>query len=242
MKRKNILWGLFLILAAILLILNTFNVNLGIPDNLPVWKILLAVALLFVVISEAIKKNFEAVFFPIVFIIMLFEGEIATLLNVEGGDLTSAWTFLLIAFLLTVGTSLLLKHGKFTFTVKNNDGEEVVFTGEEAKEKFREMKNSTSVYYVDCSEPINKDIEINMGSAEVFFTNAELYDGNGEISVDCNMAKVVFHIPADWIVDCDIDNNLGSLKMNKPSAFAEISKRIKITGENNLGKIEFIQE
>ncbi len=63
MKRKNILWGLFLILAAILLILNTFNVNLGIPDNLPIWKILLAVALLFVVINEAIKKNFEAVFF-----------------------------------------------------------------------------------------------------------------------------------------------------------------------------------
>jgi predicted membrane protein len=238
--KKNIFWGILFILIAVALILNALNVNFGIPDNIPTWKIILSAAFLMGGISEMSKKHYEAIFIPLTVIVMLFEKEIATLLNIEGGDIASTGVFILIAILLTVGTSLIFKHAGFTFTVKSKDGEEIVYTGEEAKQKFREIKNSVSTIYIDCAEPIDKELEFNMGRVEIFFTNTELYDGNGKINIDCNMTKTTVHVPADWVVDCNMENNLGSIKMSANSSASEQRKTIKFTGENNLGKIEFI--
>ena len=238
--KKNIFWGLLFIAVAVILILNALNVNLGIPEDIPVWKIIVSAVLLIAGIKEVTKRNVEAIFVPLTVIVILFEKEIATLLKIESGDIASTGMLILIGLLLMIGTSLLLKRPFFTFTVKNNNGEEIVYKGEEAKKKFREMKSSISTIYIDCAEPINKELEFNMGHVEIFFTNAELYDGNGAIDLNCNMTKTIIHVPSNWIVDCNIDNNLGSIKMSSQPNASEKTKPIRFTGENNLGKIEFI--
>ena len=240
--KKNLLWGIFFIATAILLILNTLNINLGLPKDLPAWKIIISLALVLIMIDQISKKKFHLIFFPLIFIVMLFEGEFASLLKIESGDIAPWWVFILIAMLLSAGTGLLLKGAIFTFTVKINDGEARVYTGKEAKEKYQELKNSKSTLYIDCLEPINKNIDIDIGGADVFFTNVDSYDGNGVINVECNLATVVFHIPENWIVDCDIENNLANVSMSAPTTTAENAKRIKITGENNLGKIRFVRD
>jgi len=241
-SKKNLLWGIFFIAMAILLILNALGFTLGLPKDLPAWKIIISVALILVAIDQLSKKKFHLIYFPLIFIVMIFEGEFANLLKIEGGDIASWWVFILIAMLLSIGTGLLTKSAVFTFTVKIKDGEEQVYTGREAREKYREIKNSTSTLYLDCGEPINKKIDIDIGKADVFFTNSDLYDGNGVIDVECNLATVVFHIPDSWIIDCEIENSLASVAMTAPITAVENAKHIKITGENNLGKIRFIRD
>ena len=63
--KKNIFWGLLFILIAVALILNALNVNLGIPDNIPAWKIILSAVFLMGGIQEMIKKHYEAIFIPL---------------------------------------------------------------------------------------------------------------------------------------------------------------------------------
>ena len=129
----------------------------------------------------------------------------------------------------------------FTFTFKNNHGE-YVYTDEEGRKKFKEVLNQESILYIDCSTPINKKIEVNMGKTEIFFTDAHLYDGNGVIDVDNNLGKIIFHVPLGWIVECDVENSLGSVKMAKSDHGEEDIKYIKVKGNNSLGKIEFIND
>ncbi len=235
--RKNILWGVLFILIALALTLNAFGINFGIPSAVPIWKIILSLALIVFIIDRLIAKKFSHSFFPLVFIVMIFEKEFAVALGKADGDIAPAWLFLVIALLLTVGTSLITKNFTFTFK-KGNDT--YVFSGDEGREKYKEVINQNSVYYFDCASPINKELEISLGSTEIFFTNVELYQGDGIIKIENSLGKVVFHIPENWTVDCQIENSLGSIQMAKPNPKGENSKTIKITGENSLGKIEFV--
>ena len=237
--KKNLLWGLAFIAAAILLILNIAGINFGLPENLPIWKIIISVAFLAWIIEQLTKKNFALVFFPLAFIVMIYEAEIAHFAGIESGDLASTWTILLIALLLTIGMGLLTKE--FSFTIQTN-GEKRVYTGKEAKKKYKELRESNSVYYIDCSEEIDKTIELSIGKAEVFFTNADLYSGNGKIEIENNLGNMIFHIPENWYIDCNIDNSLGSVKFCNPQSINENTKRISITGSNNLGKVEFLND
>ena len=237
--KKNIFWGIIFILSAILLILNALGIRFGLPENISVWKIVLCIGLVMWIIDQCVKKHFANIFFPLIFIVMLFEKEFATLLKIESGDIASTWVFLLIGLLLTAGFSLITKEAGFTFTYTVGD-EKHVYTGKEAKEKYREFKEQKSVYYIDCSEPINKEISVNLGRADIYFSNVDLYDGNGKLKIENNMGKITVHLPNSWTPDCNIDNSLGSVKIPKPTEVGENLKRIKIIGDNNLGKIEVV--
>ena len=59
--KKNIFWGLLFIAVAVILILNALNVNLGIPEDIPVWKIIVSAVLLIAGIKEVTKRNIEAI-------------------------------------------------------------------------------------------------------------------------------------------------------------------------------------
>ena len=53
-------------------------------------------------------------------------------------------------------------------------------------------------------------------------------DGNGKINIECDMTKTTIHVPAGWVVDCNIENNLGSIKMFVNSSDSEQRKTIKL--------------
>ena len=222
---------------AVLLILYALGVNLNFPENLPVWKIVVSLVLIYFIVDQLLQKDIPGIFFPLIFIVMIFEKELALLMGIESGDITSTWIFLLIGLLLTIGTAFIFKP--FTFTIEDKDGTRV-YTGKEGRQVYKEYVSNKSTYYVDCSEPVNRKFELNLGSAEIFFSNADLYEGDGVIEINNNLGKVIFYIPSDWIIDCQVTNSLGSIKMPKRENLNENAKKIKITGENNLGKIVFV--
>ena len=238
--KKNIFWGILFILIAVALILKALNVDFGIAFTVPIWKIILGLALLFFIIEQIAKKHFTNAIFPLVFIAMVFENELAFLMGIESGDIASTWVFLLIGLCLTIGVGLITENGaNFTFTVKNKNGEKV-YSGAEGRKKYKEMRESNSVYYLDCSAEINQEFEINLGKAEIFFSNVEFYDNGGVININNNLGKVVFHIPQNWIIVCNISNSLGVIKTPPTPPTTENVKKITVNGENNLGTIEFL--
>ncbi|MBQ9783216.1 MAG: hypothetical protein IJW44_01710 [Clostridia bacterium] len=225
MKRTRILWGVALLAAAILLLLNAFGVTLGLPTDIPLWRILLALLCATWLVNELLHLRIPGIFFPLIFIIMLFEKEIAHGLGIADGDLASAWVFLLIALLLTVGSAILLPKRLWVR----------LFTKKHKKNHI----GHNQIRYVDCTEPFSERIENNMGSCEVYFSNADQYGGNGSLRVENNMGQVVLHVPKGWCVISSIENNMGSVQIPHGR---DSGMPLTVTGENNMGCVRVVYE
>lgn len=218
MKKKGIFWGVALIFAAVLMIINNFGTESGLLGNIPVIKIILGVLCLCWVINELYKKQLPHIFFPLAFLIILFEKEIADLCGIAGGELISNWLLLLCALLFTIGTSMIFPKS---------------YEGNYGKKGHKIM--GKSIRYIDCSNFTCQQVENNMGAIEVFFENTEHYQGEGTLDLDNNMGSTIVHIPSGWRVVANIDNNMGSIKI-APSQNAS-GKIIYLTGDNNMGSV-----
>ena len=107
MKRTKILWGISLLAMAALIVLEILGVDFGLPDSISLRRLLVAVFFGTVALSALIRLRLPQIFFPLIFIVMLFEKELADLLGLPDGNITSVWVFLLIGLLLTAGTAIL---------------------------------------------------------------------------------------------------------------------------------------
>ena len=223
-----------LICTAVLLIFNSLGISVGYLDGggLPVVRIVLGVLCAAWLITEIVKLRFARIFFPLAFILLLFEGELASMLHVPGKDIYSSWTILLCAALLTAGVSL-LTHGR-------NDGTLNV----EFSDKTAEHDDggditchlSSVTKYIDCTNFTKKQINCDKGSVEIFFENTDRYTGGGELVIANNMGSVEIHIPEDWYTVGDIINSLGSVEL--PRMTEKSVKPLRISGANNVGSVE----
>ncbi|HPE95423.1 MAG TPA: hypothetical protein PLT66_05105 [Bacillota bacterium] len=229
MKKGKIFWGVSLIVVALVLIINSIGQGLGLIAGIPVSSIILGALCVAWIITLIVKKHFCIVYFPLAFIFMLFEEQIAKLLGSTQTNIISNWLLLLYALMLCIGTAFLMSYGKHTrFREKYN------ISGHIPKNSF----NST-IRYIDCTDFTNETVEVNMGSCEVFFENTENYAGNGTLCVESNMASLVIHVPSDWRIINNVENNLGSTTI--PSGNAQ-GKTITICGECNMGSLNVVTE
>ena len=245
MKRfagSSIFWGVVLICTAVLLIFNSLGISVGYLDGggLPVVRIVLGVLCAAWLITEIVKLRFARIFFPLAFILLLFEGELASMLHVPGKDIYSSWTILLCAALLTAGVSLLTHGRNRHFKIGKNDGTLNV----EFSDKTAEHDDggditchlSSVTKYIDCTNFTKNQINCDKGSVEIFFENTDRYTGGGELVIANNMGSVEIHIPEDWYTVGDIINSLGSVEL--PRMTEKSVKPLRISGANNVGSVE----
>ena len=221
MKKSNIFWGIVLVCAAVLIILDGIGTGLGFLEDLPVGKIILGAACLYWLINEICKKRFSHIFFPIVFLFILFEKNLAKLFSVASGNLASNWAVLLGALLLTIGTDMIFS--KSYKSVNGNKGPKI-------------MGNSTR--YIDCTTFTYEHVETHMGSCEIFFENTENYAGGGTLHIENHMGNTSIHVPADWCISVNIENSMGNIDM--PSSGKTTGRGLNITGENHMGNVDII--
>lgn len=237
-KNKNgLFFGIILVLAAVALVLDGLGISIG-GTQLSVWSIVGGILCVAWLVVEIVKLKFSRIFFPLAFIFILFEGQIAALLGREDPNLISNWLVILAALLLTVGVSALGGN----INIKKKKGVTVDGDGNIVAE-VNEKKNFTqaSVVYVDATELGVYNAENNCGSLQIYIENADKYEGGGRLSVENNCGSMVIHVPEQWRVVTDIDNSLGSVRIPVHDTESD-AKTLKITGENNLGSLVVVFE
>ncbi len=225
----KIFWGFIFIFMAVILVLDAVGVMAPLASSIgeiSVLSMVLGAFLVAVLISRLIKGRLEQVFFPLAFLFMLFEKNIAALCGqVANPNLINNWLVLLIALLLTVGFSILLpkrkkqKHFHFDFEI---DG-------------TKKQKMGSSVVYIDCMSFNNREIESNFGSATVHFTNIEAYQNGSALVIDNSFGSVTVLVPAAWRAEVDIDNSFGSITVPKTCNTA--GPVLYIKGDNSFGAV-----
>lgn len=169
-------------------------------------------------VNAVYKKHFTGIFFPMAFIFLLFEGEIARLCGAKSDDLISTWAVLLCALLMTAGFAIIGPHKK-----------------KQAYKHNEEYNMGQFTRYIDCTDFTYHSVENNLGKCDIFFVNTENYTSGGTVSIYNNLGSTVIHVPSDWRPIVDIDNSLGSVSV--PTQQEGICKILNIVGENNLGSI-----
>ncbi|MBP5618140.1 MAG: hypothetical protein J6X61_03210, partial [Clostridia bacterium] len=112
-------WGIVLILAAVVLVLDGVGVSLG--AGMTPWRIVGAVFLAGWLICEIVRLKFTNIFFPAAFLFLVLEEPIAIWMGrgEDATDLIANWVVLVAALLLTIGTKAIFhpKHDEDGYKV-----------------------------------------------------------------------------------------------------------------------------
>lgn len=214
--RTSIFWGLVLVGAAVLLILNGIGVSLG--YGVSVWRIILGVLCLAWLVDTLAERRFTEIPFPLAFLFLVFETPIAYAAGFEDGNIISDWTVILAALLLTIGLKALFH---------DREG------------KLRLSNASSSTIYLDGGDLASAEIRDNLGSVNAYITNRDAYEGGGTVTIKDNLGKVVIHIPANWNVVTDCHDNLGSVSVADQED-GVFDKSITLAIRDNLGAVKVV--
>lgn len=237
MKKGKIIFGLALIFLAVLLILDAFQVLAPLASvigEISIWTILLGLILLSYVIVRLSKGKISEIFVPLSFIFMLFEKNISVICGRVTPDIINNWVVLLVAILLSAGVHMIMNTGKNHF-VRTGVADTGVQT---AKRNHAGGSLGHSTVYIDSETMIPNQVENNLGSCAVYFENPEVYKGTGVLYIENNLGSIKIHVPSAWIVQVNMENNLGGITVpEKNDATAPV---LYIRGENNLGSVQIV--
>lgn len=227
MKTQKLFWGLGFLLAAALIILDVVGVMptlLSAVGDVSIFSLILGLLLLSYALVRLFKGRISAIFFPLAFIFMLFERNVAFLCGLEDSNIVNNWLVLLIALLLHLGFAILLpsrnvRRGRKRYAVSCEAN----------------MLGSSTVY-VNCIDFTPHTVSNQLGECTIYFQNPDSYKGGQTLTVSNDLGSMTINVPATWTVITDIGNILGAL--DTPAEGSNGGPVLYIKGENNLGNLE----
>ena len=232
MKTWKIFWGLGFVLAAILIILDTTGVItplVSFMGEVSVFAIIAGLLLLAYIIARLVKGKISEIFFPLAFLFMLFEKNVAKLAGSDEEDIVNNWLVLLVALLLSIGFSILFSSKKIKINHGHRGGT-IEING-----NYAESNLGSSTIYVDCDTFTPSCIENSLGSCSVHFENVQNYKSGETLTVENNLGSMVINVSSDWIIKSSIENNLGGTQV--ANSDDKVGPILYVKGENNLGSL-----
>lgn len=230
MKRRNIFWGIFLLLSAAFIIASQV-VSFG---TIGVWSILATVFLAAILIPSIIKLEFFGIFIPLAFLYMIYDEPFKQLPDI------SPWILLSAAVLLGAGFSILFRKRHRRLKAVRCAVENSGRTSENIDDNnpYARVSLGSSSKYLHADALQSGRFEASLGELEVYFDAVQLSPAGAEVSVDCNLASMKLYIPKDWNVIDKISSTLGEVNAPRRQTPAETAPRLTLTGNVKLGSIE----
>jgi predicted membrane protein len=231
MKSKNLFWGAFLIIAAVLIIASqtVSFVHIGF------WSILASVVLAAILIDSLVKLNFFGIFFPLALLYLIYWQPL-NLFRI------SFWLLLLAAVLLSMGFSFLFsRHPYHSFCNEHHWDKDCAHTSESLDGNTpcaRVSFGAASKYlHGDCIK--SGQFSASFGALEVYFDQAQLSPDGAEIYLDCSFGAIKLYVPKNWRVIENLSSTLGGVnndtRFNNPS---ENAPQLTITGSVSFSGVE----
>lgn len=234
MKLSKIMWGLFFIAAAALLVMNGMGFNIG----LNLWSLLLTIVLIPTIVMGIMKRNFFNLFFGLGFLLIVYQHPL-------GIERLVPWTVLAAALLLSIGFSILFKPkytgSSFSYTDKTHCGssETTEHINSEDDEVSCRVNFGGGTKYIYSDSFQRGYFECSFGGLSVFFDNVVLHPNGAEIMVDCSFGAIELYIPREWNLVLDVDAMLGAVDAAKYRNNIQSSgPLVTIKGNVKLGAIE----
>lgn len=227
MKGKKIFWGIFFILAAVIVIIS----KLGMIPDVGVFHILITAFMIWMFVEGIHHRNFFEILFSIAFICIIYDEPL-------GIEALTPWTVLAAALLGSIGLSMLF-HGKknkqFNVDVDWSDG----MNNEQCSGEHILCENNfgSAIRYINSDNFCNARLENNFGSMTVYFDNAIIQGETAYVEVENNFGETILYIPKEWKVQNCLEHTLGNINEHgTPQGSSNAT--LYIRGEASFGNIE----
>lgn len=226
MKEKNLLPGLILILAAIIMM----GSAMGLIPDIPWFRIFCSGLFAATGIKALLDRDFFGTCMSISLIAWIFEEE----LNIEH---LAPFPLLIAAACLGIGLNLIFGKKKIvTYESSHNeawtDGRHV---------KLENNFNSTSKY-VNAAAFSSAKLENSFGSVNVYFNNANVYNGEATIELDNSFGKMNIYLPSKWRASISQESTFGHVSIHGEPNRDMDAPYVIIKAESNFGELNIFFE
>ncbi len=223
MKKKNLFWGLLIILLALSSIASGLNI---LQDGPGVFRLALTALLFFLSISNISTLNFYGIFIPLAFALVLNQ----EFLNLH----IESWPILFGSFLLSLGFSMIFSKRKLIHEKDSFTNNSQTMSGDNIK---IEANFSNSSRYVQADNLRYTSVENNFGSLSVYFNEVSFNESGATIKVECNFGNLQLYLPKEIQTQNNIQASLGSVNEELKAAISG-GPIVYLDGNVSFGKVE----
>ncbi len=210
MKKDKLFWGLFLIAAAVLILVAKLGVFPEMSVAKVFWTLVFGVAL----VKSVVKLSFSGIFFSLAFLGIVYDTEL-------GITAITPWTILLAALLLSIGVGLIYTPKKKKAVGNHcptDDGDFVVYDEEDGNRFDFSSSFVGSIKYVNSDNFEYANIDARFAGMKVYFDNAIIQNGHATVNMNVSFAGVELYVPKNWRVDNQMTATLGGVEeKNRPN-------------------------
>ena len=231
MKFKNVIWGIFFVIAGIVIIAN----QLGGFIDVSLLSLALTFLLMPMIILSLISLNFIGIFFPMAILGIIW----AEQLNITA---ITPWPILAAATLLTLGFSIIFKRpGIFLIgnlkDVPNTGFDDSIIDEDDNSIINVNVRFGSSIKYVNSKDFKRGNLNCSFGALTVYFDNATLNEKGAIVNIDASFSGVELYIPKNWEVIHGTNATLGGIE-EKNRNTPDGKNKLTITGNVSFAGIE----
>jgi len=231
---KRIFWGVLLVLAAVALVmgrlghLNNFMAGIGF------WDVILTVFFLVTFVEGVTKDRIGEILFSAAFLINIHD-------ELLGLQAITPWVTLGAALLGTIGLKMIFpkagkKHkGKVAINGVVHEGGVCEESRKGNSISYENAFNSTVKYIAGDFSKVN--VENAFGSMQIYFSDAQLIDGNARVNVESVFGSVTLYVPSSWTVVNKADHVFGSVS-EKGDYTGDGQNVLRVDGEVVFGSLQ----
>ncbi len=232
MKKDNLFWGLFLIAAAVLILVSKLTVF---PD-IGIFKIFWTLVFVVAFINSLVDLKFPGMFFSLAFLGIIYDEQL-------GITAITPWTILFVATLLSIGVCMIYTPKKKKAEKANHreiDGRDFVIYDEEDGSQFDFSSSfAGSIKYVNSDNFESANIEAKFAGMKVYFDNAIIQNGHATVHLNVSFAGVELYVPKNWKVENLMNASFGGVE-EKNRSVSEDGPVLTLRGNVSLGGITIL--
>lgn len=235
MKHRNLFWGLFFILAAVLIILQQLGLLIGV--NL--LSLIITLLLIPIIVKSISHGHFAGILFPVAIIGILYSKQL-------GIENFVPWPILGVALFLSIGLSFIFPHHRKWNCCEDRkqcdkeEGFTEIIDGPDDSEVNLYTKFGASVKYIN-SQNLNKvNLDCSFGAMKVYFDNSKIEGNEAIVDLNVDFAGIELYIPKEWKVQNNIDTMLGGVDEKGHKEDKKDAKQLILKGKISFSGIEII--
>jgi len=240
MRKNDVLGGLALILIAIYIV----GSGIGIIPIIPWFKILCTVLFTVGMIKGLIEREFFAFSMSAFVLAWIYEDYL-------GISRITPFPLIFSAIFLAIGLSMIFKK-KEKFMSFDNVGGHTQQTASGAHVHTESYQDGRHVHlennfnavskYVNSEAFSTADLENSFGSANIYFNNAVMANGNATVRVKNNFGLMNIYFPGTWRVRVNREVAFGTINIYGAPNSDMDAPVVNINAESNFGTINFYFE
>ena len=228
MKMRKVLWGLLIIGAGLMLLLNA----LGVGEEYDVVRIIGSCILLGIAVTSVAKFEWILFFIPLAVIAYLWRIQLG-FADLNIGLLLGA------AVLLGIGLSIIVhKRNHFKHVdVKHDEWGKTEETLNENESVSVDASLGEHIKYIHAGNLKKAQIKSNFASVKVYFDQCQVSSEGLQIIVNSNFSETVLNVPKGWTFDNQVNCFAGAVT-NVSDKTADGGIHVLLTGSVNFAELK----